>query len=157
MQIYPFYVLGLLVGRTPGVLWIHHVGYPNDHWKETTRRQRLHRSFSRPFHWLYADLQKNHDSFDAKGKKSFKKNPLKYASIIWIIISCLSKGAQGNFIPTVLFYELCILKEYILQEQGDKNKKRRWRAKEDQFFCCEKTLEKNKIIKNKIIFRCWMW
>ena len=61
-------VSGLLVGRTPGVLWIHHVGYPNDHWKETTRWQRFHRSFSRPFHWLYASLQKNHDSFDAKGK-----------------------------------------------------------------------------------------
>ena len=61
------YFPGLPVGWSPPLLRLHHVGHPDDHREEATRRRRLHRSLCRPLHRLHPGLQEGHHHPHSEG------------------------------------------------------------------------------------------
>ena len=60
---------GLPVGRSPPLLRLHHVGHPDDHREEATRRRRLHRPLRRPLHRLHPGLQEGHHHPHSEGNQ----------------------------------------------------------------------------------------
>ena len=104
---------GLPVGRSPPLLRLHHVGHPDDHREEATRRRRLHRPLRRPLHRLHPGLQEGHHHPHSEGNQ-----------LVILLMICRHQyfhlGAPGIIpVGSSLFREYLALQNCLMTEKNN--------------------------------------